>query len=409
MSQPNQQEQTSARNALIVIPDSTIADILLKALKIADFRSVFLADSSEQALNELDWCSEPIDLVAMGLRLSDGDGFQLIEKLASRNFRGDLLFISDSPPALLDAAVDLARQRGMGVVGSFEEPFSLRALLRSLAERPGGTVSEVDSNVDAEELEKEIHDWRIEAVYQPKICLRGGGFLGFEALARWNHPRHGLLPPSYFLSRAEQDSLIDDLTEEVLRQSALVLQECRQQHPEATMSINLSGISLGRRDLPDRMLAIIREMGLAPADVIFEVTETQMLRDVSHALLNVDRLGLMGFGLSLDDYGSGFSSLSRLKQLPFTEIKVDRRFVHGAAQRESLAHILRSCASLARDLDLQIIAEGVETRGDWELVRSLGFDGLQGYYESPPLRARELIEWLDTRYGEEAENNRRSA
>ena len=200
------------------------------------------------------------------------------------------------------------------------------------------------------------------------------------------------------MARAEEDSLIDELTDSVLKQSLAMLREIDRFVPRATMAVNLSGASLGRKGLPERLLNICNQAGISPKRIVFEVTETQMLRDQSCAVLNVNRLGLMGFGISLDDYGTGYSSLSRLKSLPITELKVDHRFCHGASSRPQLAHILRNCVDLSRDLGIKIVAEGVETKADRALVKQLGFDTVQGFCESPPLRSQELIEWLNRRY-----------
>ena len=385
------------KRALVASTDIIAADILLKTLKVASFGSVRVVETVRQVMDELDWAGEPVDLVITGLTLNDGDGFELIEILAEKNYAGEILFVDSGPARMLTCATDLAETRSLRVIGHFQRPVAIRTLVATLEEKLLSRRRAEDDRIELSEesLDRDLHSWRIEPVFQPKVSLITDEVAGFEALARWNHPRHGLLPPSYFLSRAEQNCLIDDLTEAVLRKSLKVLNECHRERPQLSMSVNLSGVSLGKRELPERLREIVGEAGVRPARVRFEVTETQMLRDKSAALLNIDRLALMGFGISLDDFGTGYSSPSRLRSLPISELKVDRQFCDGAARRKRLQRILRNCVDLGRDLGLNVVAEGVETKEDRVLMRELGFHLVQGFVESPPRTRRQLLDWLD--------------
>lgn len=392
-------KSTAGMNALIVVPDTTTADILLKALKAADFGSIYVVDRIQHALDQLDWSGQPVDLVVTVLQLFDGDAFELIDKLEKRRYGGAMMFVADSSPILLECATDLAEKASIRVIGSYNPPLCLRSILWTLEKKMGALKSadENDQSGLIAELRTQLDEWCIEAVFQPKVSLEDGTVLGVEALARWNHPDYGLLPPSYFLSLAEQSRLIDDLTEEVLRQGLTLLHDVKAVGHSMTVSVNLSGHSLGRQDLPDLLRSLVASYQIKPSQVIFEVTETQMLRNESIAKVNIDRLRLMGFGISIDDYGTGYSTMARLMSLPFTELKVDRRFCHGAADREQLCHILRNCAELASNLGISIVAEGVERNEDRELVSDLGFHCVQGYCESAPLRREQLLAWLAER------------
>lgn len=387
------------RNALIAAGDSMTADILLKALKVCQFGSVFVVNECAEALRAIDDACEPVDVFIVDIRLADGDAFQTISYLAERRFAGALVFITDGAPVLLNCAADLAESGGLRVLGTFERPISIRTLIdllnRYLLESAAEPRGERRIDVDPAVIDRDLANWKIEAAFQPKVSLTSGEIAGFEALARWNHPEYGLMPPAYFLSRAEQNSLIDDLTVEMLRQSMTVLTELSALVPRAKMSVNLSGGSLTDPELPDRLLAIVEEHGIRPSQVIFEITETQIVRNRVNAVSNVNRLGLMGFGISLDDFGTGFSSLDRLKCMPFTELKVDRQFCHGAAERPQLVHILKTCHHLARELGLLLVAEGVEKEADRQLVRELGFDVVQGFCVSAAIPARRLANWIE--------------
>ena len=388
-------DQESPATALLVITDPTLCEIYMRTLAMAGYSQVTTARSLDDARRALDSPAPPA-LVATTLQFSMGDCFQLIEELGARRFAGRLVLLSDAPAGLAEAAIDLAEHHGITVVGSFESPFSVRALLRALGERPSPVPLQQRQFEPGEgEVDEALRDGRIQAVFQPKVSLRDGSYVGFEALARWNHPQAGMLGPASFISRAESGIAIHELTEVIFRQSLDVLARCRRFSPTSHGSINLSGVSLGSSDLPQRMQSIAADAGMPHDAVIFEVTETQMLVDINHAISNVNRLRLLGFGLSLDDYGTGFSSLTRLKSLPFSELKVDREFVHGASSRRSLAQILGNCLQLGRSLNLKVVAEGVETRDDYELVRDMGFDVVQGFYTGAPMSADKLLDWLE--------------
>lgn len=387
------------RRALVTTADSLTADILVKTLRIAGFEAS-VAEGIGQLLGAMERAQAPIELITSDIHLADGDIVQLIDALAGQSYAGHLILTSQQARSSLDPVTELAQSKGMTVIGCYEPPTPLQSLLdtiRSRVVRKSAPVAASKARISAAGLAADFHDWEVRAVFQPKVSLEDGRVTGFEALARWDHPEHGLLAPPHFLSLVAEANLIHEMTEAVLVQSLEALVACQRLVPRATMSVNLSGESLGRSGLPDRFRQLVDAQQVRPANMIFEVTESELLGSDTAALANAHRLGLMGFGLSLDDYGTGYSSLSRLKSLPFSELKVDRRFCHGAAERIQLRHILRSCVQLARDLGLKVIAEGVETRADRDLVRDLGFDAVQGFFDSPPLPQDELLRWLEDR------------
>ncbi len=401
MEEINPKATNTGRNAVLAVSDSMTADIILKALKLCDFGSVFIVDEFAQLRVAIEDACEPIDLVICDLRLSDGDAFQMISELSRRRFAGAIVLVSNTSSMMLNCAADLAESGGLRVIGTFERPLPVRRLIETIDQGLFGGVpaaKDCTSEINASVIARDIKNWNIEAVFQPKVSLATGDITGFEALARWNHPDYGLIPPAYFLARAEHSSMIDDLTIEMLTQSLRMLRTISTITPRARMSVNLSGRSLQDPTLPDRLFSLTEEHGVRPSQVVFEITETQIVRNRSSAVSSVNRLGLMGFGISLDDFGTGFSSLDRLKSMPFTELKVDRRFCHGASNREQLVHILRNCHDLARDLGLEIVAEGVEDDADLELVRKLDYDVVQGFCVSRPIRGADLMDWIEA-YG----------
>ncbi len=398
MSTESVQRTTAPLNAVVAIEDSMTAPILLKTLKIAGFGCVFIVHSYREILAELEQAFEPIDLLISDLQLQGGDVYQLIPELANSGFRGAMMFLSAERQVHLDCAIDLAEASGLRVAGTMTYPLSVHGMLEALQRQSFRTSHKAPREAESvghDTLSRDLHDWRIEAVYQPKVSLLTGAVVGFEALARWNHPRYGMLGPAQFMDLVEQAALIDELTSEMLQQSLDMLHEVTRIVPRAKMAVNLSGPSFVDPLLPDRLLELVRRTKTRPSQIVFEITETRMVRSGSDAAAGIDRLGLMGFGIALDDFGTGFSSLERLAAMPITELKVDRRFCHGASQRPQLRHILKSCLGLARKLGLETVAEGIEETADLELVRTMGYDVVQGYWVSRPLRARDVLSWTE--------------
>jgi EAL domain-containing protein (putative c-di-GMP-specific phosphodiesterase class I) len=164
--------------------------------------------------------------------------------------------------------------------------------------------------------------------------------------------------------------------------------------PPLTVSVNLSADNLSDRSFIDRLTALVMDSGVAPAALIWEVTETSVMRQLSQSLTNMGRLRLMGFGLAMDDFGIGYSSMQQFARCPFTELKIDRAFVNGASQWPNRHVVLKSALELGQRLGVATVAEGVETVEDWKLLRDLGCDLAQGYLLARPMPAEDLVAWI---------------
>jgi len=233
---------------------------------------------------------------------------------------------------------------------------------------------------------------KLNLVYQPKISLKDGRLGRVEALVRWDDPDLGPVPPSRFVPLAEKHGLIDPLTEwglcETLRQWGV----WRSQGLETRLAFNISAVSLQRLEFPDLVEGMCREMGVPTDRLVLELTEgaTQPLVRLMDTLT---RFRIKGMGLAIDDFGTGYSSLMQLRQLPFTEVKIDRCFVEDLPAAHDSRLIVKTITELAHGLGLIATAEGVETIEQLRSVRELGCDVAQGYLISPPLPPDELIAW----------------
>ena len=233
---------------------------------------------------------------------------------------------------------------------------------------------------------------KLNLVYQPKISLKDGRLGRVEALVRWDDPDLGPVPPSRFVPLAEKHGLIDPLTEWGLRETLRQWGVWRSQGLETRLAFNISAVSLQRLEFPDLVEGMCREMGVPTDRLVLELTEgaTQPLVRLMDTLT---RFRIKGMGLAIDDFGTGYSSLMQLRQLPFTEVKIDRCFVEDLPAAHDSRLIVKTITELAHGLGLIATAEGVETIEQLRSVRELGCDVAQGYLISPPLPPDELIGW----------------
>ena len=241
--------------------------------------------------------------------------------------------------------------------------------------------------------------------YQPVVRLHTGAISGFEALARWRHPRRGLIPPDQFLPLCDEMGLLVELGAHMMRASALQLAEWRRAHAaagEITVSVNLSVGEIDRPHLVRDLSELLAETGLPRGALKLEITESDIMRNPEQAAVILGKLRDAGAGLALDDFGTGFSSLSYLTRLPFDTLKIDRYFVRTMGSNEGSAKIVRSVVNLGRDLSLEVVAEGVENAVMARYLLDLGCDYGQGFGYAPALSAQEAEVYLNESYADGA-------
>lgn len=238
------------------------------------------------------------------------------------------------------------------------------------------------------QLSKAIDDRQFEMLYQPKIELSTGEIVGFESLIRWNHPRWGLITPNKFIEIAERTRLINIIGDWVLQESCRQLVEFEQvSSRELTLAVNMSPVQFTQADLVERILEIVREAGIRPHRLELELTENCLMEDLSVTQAVLAQLQSHGINISIDDFGTGYSGLSYLRELPVNILKVDRCFVADVGVNDHDTAIVSAIISMAKALDLTVVAEGVETRKQLDTLTALSCDHAQGYYFSKPVSA----------------------
>jgi EAL domain-containing protein (putative c-di-GMP-specific phosphodiesterase class I) len=239
-----------------------------------------------------------------------------------------------------------------------------------------------------------LQQGHIEAWFQPQIETASGLPVGMEVLARWRHAERGFVSPLAFITLAEECGLIDDVMHVVFNAALSTMQTLHAQGLAIRMSVNFSASNLHEPALPEQLEALVLAAGVKPADVVVEVTESGVTHSNPMAQEILARLRLKGFGLSIDDFGTGYSSMAQLHRLPFTELKIDKAFVHGAAQDTRSYAMFESSVLLARKLGVVSVAEGVETEEDFAVAKLLGCDVVQGYFFAKAMPIDEVLAWL---------------
>ena len=242
-------------------------------------------------------------------------------------------------------------------------------------------------------LQRALDDQRLRMAYQPKISLRDGSLSQVEALVRWDDPELGPMKPSCFVPLAEEHGLIHEMTQWGLRTILRQWIDWRDEGLDTSIAFNISALSLQHLDFPDLVERMCRALGVPSDRLVLELTEgaTQPLVRLMDALT---RFRIKGIGLAIDDFGTGYSSLMQLRQLPFTEVKIDQAFVADVPHSRDSRLIIQAVTDLAHGLGLTATAEGVETLDQLRIIRELGCDHVQGYLISAPLEPSVLRSWL---------------
>ena len=386
---------------LLVDDDPFMQEITTEILSAMGVGYVLCASDGSEALRIVDDPATYPDVIICDIAMPNMDGIVFIRHLANRDFRGSMILLSGASDRIIGAVADLVRRREMRLLGALVKPINPEVLEQLLSasqlehlQSDATRLSHFNTILSAEELRRGLEAGSVYITVQPKISMATREVVGAEALLRWRDPVRGSVLPLAVVSSAEVNGLIDDLTMCIFRAAARRLaQFCAAGH-SMSISVNLSVENLATLDLPERLLRIAAQEGADPRRITLEVTESRLMGNLATSLEVLGRLSLAGFKLSMDDFGTGYSTLEKLKQLPFDELKVDRAFVSGATHDTVARTILRSCIELGHALGLTVVAEGIETGGERDLLASLGCDEMQGYYFSRPMLPEEFLHWV---------------
>jgi EAL domain-containing protein (putative c-di-GMP-specific phosphodiesterase class I)/CheY-like chemotaxis protein len=385
---------------VLVVDDSSIQrqqtmDVC-RSLGIDQFHQA--ADGSE-ALLLLGSLAKPPSLAIVDLEMPGMDGVQFLQEMVAAKLPIPVIVASGMEARLISSVETMIRELGLPILAAFQKPLThekLTAALGHYMPTPYAMIPKESKEmvVPVADLAYAIYNRQIVPHYQPQVDVHTGMIKSVEALARWNHPQLGAIAPSQFIPLAELKGLIHGLTFCIVEQALADLAHWHSKGMKLALSLNLSPRLLTDHHIVEDIGEVVHRLNADAQSVIWEITESSVLGDIGSALGTLARLRLKGFGLSIDDYGTGFSSMQQLSRIPFTELKIDQSFVIGASSKPHLRVILQSAIDMAHKLKLKTVAEGVETLEDWQLLQQCGCDMAQGYLIAKPMPGDQLVPWL---------------
>ena len=339
------------------------------------------------------------DEFAVLLEGADGDTAQAVAHRILRAF--------EQPILLDDHKIDLGA--GIGIAccplhGKLPDEVMSRAEVAMYAAKqqqagvlvysPSLDAGSAESLSLLSELRSAVEQDQLRLYLQPRVDLKTGAVIGAEALVRWQHPERGMVQPMKFIPFAEQTGFVRHLTAWMIDRCAQLMRHYARLGIELKLSVNLSTRDLLDHDLPEKLKKLIDSQGMDPALLCLEITESAIMSDPERALQTLAQLHGLGFHLSIDDFGTGFSSLAYLKSMPVDELKIDKSFVLNMERDARDAKIVRSTIDLAHNLGLSVVAEGVESAKAWKLLQALGCDEGQGFFIAKPMPEAVFANWV---------------
>lgn len=390
----------AADQTFLVVDDELVQRLVMSRMARKMGYAASAAASLEEAAALLQ--REAVDVVVLDLSLRDRDGIELLREIARLGRDPLIIFVSGFNERVREAAARLAIALGLRVAGTLAKPVQFDQLTMLVHEAPRlmarglepRRVSPTPAMLDAG-----LRAGEVRCLFQPKVSLVGRKIRGFEALARWYSPKLGIVGPDVFVPMAERSGLVDRMTSHVLQTALSQLHAWHAIDPDLEMAVNLSPLSLGDLALPEQIIACLEQNQVAADRLVLEVTESAVMADFIAAADILTRLRLRGVGISVDDFGTGHSTLLSLLRLPFSELKIDQNFVRGLLVDPDAFKIVRAVLSLAKSMDLHSVAEGIEDEGVAQRLCELGTDTGQGYLFARPLSAEAAAGLLRSQAG----------
>jgi len=338
-------------------------------------------------------------VIILDLVMPEMDGIEILRLLGERNCRARIILMSGINIRVIETAKKLAQSHGLTVIGHLQKPFPIPQLQQMLsanfaAEKPPASEQEPQLEIPDADLHRALERKEFVLYYQPQINIATGVVTGVEALSRWNHPELGLVFPDNFISRIETLGLMDNFCWATAERA---LHEVKQfsvvNGHLPRLAINVSVSSLRDLKFPDIFMNLARKYDFPAERIVLEITESGLM-EFSLALDVLTRLRMRNFQLSIDDFGTGYSMMKQLQNVPAIELKIDKTFVMHMHSNHADLVMVEKIIEMGHELEMEVIAEGVETDEQLKMLRERGCDGVQGYLFSRALPPAELMEWL---------------
>ena len=353
--------------------------------------------SGQDGLTWLDEADEPPTIILLDLNMSGMDGIEFIRHLANRSYKGHILLLSGEDERIRETANKLVQNYKIPTLGHLHKPVDPELLSLKLSQWRKPLPERVFSSkkhYSADELRTAIANHELINFYQPKVDVKSGKVIGVESLVRWLHPIDGMVFPDQFIGIAEAHGLMDDLTQAVVKAAFAQAKMWKDSGLTLRVAINISMDNLADLGFTHYMVNAAAASGIMPSDIVLEVTESKLMTNLSISMEILTRLRMHRFSLSIDDFGTGHSSLAQLCNIPFDELKIDQSFVHNTIVNDTQRAIFNASLGLAKQLDMKSVAEGVEDQTDWDFLRNTDCDIAQGYFIAKPMPADDIYPWI---------------
>ena len=393
-------DSASKIKILILDDDTFMLKLLSRMLAKLGYTAITTCDNGSDALQKIDHADTCPDLILLDLNMPDMDGIEFVRYLVDREYHGKLVLVSGEDERMLKTAEKLVHAHKIPMLGYLHKPVDPNKLSEILlgweVDALAHPLSASNKAYSADDIRSAITNQELVNYYQPKVSIATGDVIGVETLVRWHHPQDGVIMPDRFIHIAEKNNLIDDLTRLVLTQAIVQAGEWHRSGQTLRVSINVTMDNLAALNFQDMVVNLVHENNLPPQKIVIEITESQVMGPDARIPLEIlTRLRLKRFHLSIDDFGTGHSSLAQLRDIPFNELKIDQGFVHRAWTDDTLRAIYDASLAMGKQMGMDIVAEGVEDRNDWELLRQTECDMAQGNFISQPLLPDDLPRWME--------------
>tara|TARA_Y100001956_G_scaffold80665_1_gene96327 strand:+ start:799 stop:2004 length:1206 start_codon:yes stop_codon:yes gene_type:complete len=382
------------KHILIIEDDSFHAAVLKKILTTLTDAIVRICGNGLEALDYVTR-QEP-DIIFCDLNMPSMDGVEFLRRLSGISIQPYIVITSGMTNDVLHSVMDMAKSYGLKHVFKLPKPVSREALCNLLTlqikhsqQQSQHHTSRVD--ISPSEVRNALLLDTFEPFFQGHYCACSGELVGAEALVRWNHPSYGFLTPDKFLPSILEQNLSYALSCQMLRSSLEVAAKWHRLGKKIQIAINVSPSDIEREDFADKVFQAVEEARFPANKLTLEVTEAQITSDLAKTLENMSRLRMRGITISIDDFGTGFSSISQLINSPFSELKIDQSFVSRMSDSPKHFAALKCMVNLGKSLDLKLVAEGIETQSQAKMMSKLGCHTLQGYLFNKPMSSQEFL------------------
>lgn len=381
---------------LLIDDDKDFTQLFKEVLDSRNLTCEVLTNSADV----VDYDITHIDHVVIDLNMPHLDGLQVLRNLSERLYGGYISVTSGQDCSLLEAAREVCELHRLHFHSMLQKPFDVDRILKLFEKKchtPKATPNEEKElnipHVSVEDLTKAISQNKLDVFFQPKVDLSTGRTLGLEALSRWSL-RGKDIPPARFIAMAEEHGLMAHLTNIIVSKSLAYFSVFQQYSQSLSLALNLSASELNSKMLPELLLAEVNRFNIDPRQITLEITETVFLEKNTLSLEILTRLRLMGFQLAIDDFGTGYASVNMLQNGPFTEIKIDRSFVSKVTQNNQALIIVQSIVNLAKKLNINVVAEGIEDTETNDALVKAGCRCGQGYLFSKAISDKATLAYL---------------